>query len=941
MESSVRSGSKIEMLEMQKENIQPLDGGRSVSKLAAALNSSQVYRYQKNKVKLLVERDQFEYQIGKSEELDDPLQLFVEYIDWTHNNFPQGDNTESGLVILLERCTSHFRDVFHYKNDPRYLKVWLEYIKHSDSPRDVFVYLAKKEIGNQLALYYEEFAQYLELNGKISDAHQIYQLGIQSNAFPKERLKKSFAKFKERTGTAAAAATAAAADGDISMSSSSSSSSAREIVRNVLALKRGSQVGVNVNNQVAIRKKAKIDVFQDNVEQSQSVLQSIFDDSGNKQHMELGTRRERIKENIIAPATQWQGQIIKQRGAGGRGGRGGGGGGGGMSPPMMDKIQVFRDNPSTSSATMGMDHHISKSVHIDANGMSYTLVQVPGKKTERIMVNMDLLYKEEEDDDNNKEEEVVDEKEGKEEISITELLARNKTKQIKHEPQNEHNSLSPADEENKTITLPLNDDITAKLKDPTITAYSKVAKNEVLNMYNQAMQSHISDDERMDDPTVTNLEGFVTETTIFSSKKQEKAPEEELVPTQVDCSPTLGEDNISGQIGSNQVHLRHQQVINPFCSQVKNSILNIPSIPMKLYSNYYDRSSITVNRMKQFRDITNKQKRINRSSKSAIIDCCGKELYCLIYQLGEGGYGYVYLVETGSSGSLKALKIEKPASKWEYYILHQIHRRLLGTPKIDRSFIHAEALYYFQDESFLVLEYCSQGSLLDLVNNFKSQTCGVDECLCIFITIELLKAIEALHVIGILHGDLKADNCMIRFGPVDDNLWGEKYDRNGASGWCKKGITLIDFGRAVDLTTFPKGTRFISNFPTDEQDCPEMNEGKPWTFEADYYGMGCIIHTLLFGEYIKIKKIGNKLELKQNLKRYWQHELWSRLFTLLLNPYDDDQVILRSPRVSQLKEIRSMFEDWLEQNSQSRNLKATIKSIEHDLEIINRTKIHG
>lgn len=122
---------------------------------------------------------------------------------------------------------------------------------------------------------------------------------------------------------------------------------------------------------------------------------------------------------------------------------------------------------------------------------------------------------------------------------------------------------------------------------------------------------------------------------------------------------------------------------------------------MSTYSGYYDKSTTKVDRIRKFREITNKNQTINRGSLLAIIDYCGQELYCLLHELGQGGYGFVYLIEAGSTGKLKALKIETPSSRWEFYILHQVHRRLIGEAGYkQRYFIRAEALYYFQDESF-------------------------------------------------------------------------------------------------------------------------------------------------------------------------------------------------------------------------------------------------
>lgn len=232
--------------------------------------------------------------------------------------------------------------------------------------------------------------------------------------------------------------------------------------------------------------------------------------------------------------------------------------------------------------------------------------------------------------------------------------------------------------------------------------------------------------------------------------------------------------------------------------------------PISSYSGFCNYCYTKINKIKRFHEITNnKTKIITKGSKNSIIDYCGDEIYCLRYELGHGGYGVVYLVET-EMGKLKALKVESPSSKWEYYILTQIHQRLtIFDCDIREMIVKPEALFFFQDESYLLMNYVNQGTILDVVNIYKNRGSTVDEVLCIYLTVELLKIIEVLHSIGIIHGDLKSDNCMIRFSHSKE--WSDTYSRYGSDGWFNKSITLIDFGRAIDMTLFSK---MPNSFPT-------------------------------------------------------------------------------------------------------------------------------
>lgn len=909
------SQTDASIIEQYKENIQPLPGGRSVSKLATGLKSaSQLFK--QHKEHLLKERQHFEYELQHIDDLDDPLQTFVDYIKWTHQNYPQGTNAESGLLTLLERCTSFFRDVPHYKNDPRYLKVWLEYTNYSDSPRDIFVYLAKKEIANQLSLYYEEFAIYLEINDKFNDARQIYELGIQSNARPLARLERSFKSFNQRVEQASERPSSAP--------------------RSVLAVKRGESV-VPVENDSNPRKRPKLDVFKDEHNQNQSVLYSIFNSQDNSN--DLGNIKSRIKENVVNPK-QWSGEILKQRTQIERQP---------SSSGSISKIQVFRDVPVNQPSEL----QTVQKTETTANGEVITIIQVPGKRREKVFLNMDLIYPTDEEEycfeeilamSRRHKEELV-EKINDKEKPVQKFNDKEKPVQKFNDKvlnnnrdidQLENNAFMDKD---ITFTVPLRDDTTfpsQRPNSPTLTMFSRMANYEVANMFNDAAHTLNSEDEDeriIDNTTTTNFDGFVTET-IHTGLQPENLVPIETPPTDKELdellsSPFVEQPLINGI--SARINNVSPQIVDPMDLELKNTLLTNLSIPLSVYAGYVEMSNRKVSRMDKFKENTNPQtKSINKGSLSSMIDFCGDEIYCLRHELGRGGYGFVYLIETGTTGEWKALKVESPSSKWEFYILNQIHRRLILLDSSVKSFfVKPESLYYFQDESYLIMDYCPQGTVLDIVNYYKNnESTSVDEVLCVHLAVELLKAVQNLHMMGILHGDLKADNCMIRFEETgQDDQWSETYSNSNA--WSKKSITLIDFGRAMDLTLFDENVQFLSTWKADQQDCPQMNDHQPWSYEADYYGLAGIIHAMLFGDYIKVKRLNNMVHLESPLKRYWQTDLWEPLFNILLNPYAENAP--RRPLVQELQTQASRFQQWLETNSKSKNLKHIIRNIEQDL----------
>ncbi|TIA87156.1 hypothetical protein E3P99_03346 [Wallemia hederae] len=331
------------------------------------------------------------------------------------------------------------------------------------------------------------------------------------------------------------------------------------------------------------------------------------------------------------------------------------------------------------------------------------------------------------------------------------------------------------------------------------------------------------------------------------------------------------------------------------------------------------------------------------------------DVYDIKAKIGQGGFGAVFVASERSKQSEKqldfenfdgsftsqfaagaeedipvALKIEKPARVWEFYILNALHQRLDERDR--RSIVKPHGLYAYKDESVLCMEYADQGTLLDVVNHapewFSSSSTGLDEVLVVFFSIELFRTLNAIHKGGVIHGDLKIDNCLIRLEDAGE-MWTNAYNRSGEDGWANKGLKLIDFGRSIDVDAFkhPVGRKFLNDWPGDEKDCWQIKKKVPWNFEPDYFGLAAIIHCMLFGKYIETVEAGGRIKLRNNLKRYWQHEIWSSVFDFLLNPgmYKDTL-----PALSKMESLQANLEDWLETNchSKGRNLRFTVKMME-------------
>lgn len=191
--------SEMSDIENIKENILPLKEGRSASSLC--VKTSELNGNNSNVAieAFLNRQKEYQTQIAQADELDDPLAVHFEYINWLLENSISGHNALSDYIPALESATNKFCKDARWKNDPRYLKCWYLYAKVTQDPNDVFVFLIQNQIGLELASFYEEYSEFLEFGDKkIIDADIVFKKGIERNAQPILRLKRKYSEFLNR-----------------------------------------------------------------------------------------------------------------------------------------------------------------------------------------------------------------------------------------------------------------------------------------------------------------------------------------------------------------------------------------------------------------------------------------------------------------------------------------------------------------------------------------------------------------------------------------------------------------------------------------------------------------------------------------------------------------------------------------------------------------------
>ncbi|PKI51322.1 hypothetical protein CRG98_028269 [Punica granatum] len=300
---------------------------------------------------------------------------------------------------------------------------------------------------------------------------------------------------------------------------------------------------------------------------------------------------------------------------------------------------------------------------------------------------------------------------------------------------------------------------------------------------------------------------------------------------------------------------------------------------------------------------------LRNSSRNKIIEIGGKK-YQIKGCAGQGGFAQVYRAYVNSNpDDVVALKIQKPAFPWEFYMYRQLDLRIAEPER--SAFGLAHKMHVFQDCSILVCDYLSHGTLQDAINSYLVTGKSMEEVLCIYYTTEMLYMLENLHRAHIIHGDFKADNLLIRY--ASDNLSEEDFlDRGGP--WASQGLCLVDWGRGIDLKLFPENIEFNGDSRTSGFRCVEMQEKKPWKYQVDIYGLCVVVHMMLHGSYMEVVKKsssdGNFYKPKSSFKRYWKVDLWEKLFSKLLNTSHANY----DPNL--LKDIRHSLKDYMRSNPQ-------------------------
>ncbi|KAA6360067.1 MAG: putative NEK protein kinase, partial [Streblomastix strix] len=143
-----------------------------------------------------------------------------------------------------------------------------------------------------------------------------------------------------------------------------------------------------------------------------------------------------------------------------------------------------------------------------------------------------------------------------------------------------------------------------------------------------------------------------------------------------------------------------------------------------------------------------------------------------IKKIGKGRFGTVFSMQEIRTQRIVAIKEcdydteeEKEIMNREIEVMKDIIR-IIRQSTHQSQFIHVvELLGFFvnedQDKAYLVMELCSGGDLRGYIKNLQKMGSEIGTKKCWEFVTSIVSAVNQLHVIDIIHGDLKPENVLL------------------------------------------------------------------------------------------------------------------------------------------------------------------------------------
>lgn len=197
----------------------------------------------------------------------------------------------------------------------------------------------------------------------------------------------------------------------------------------------------------------------------------------------------------------------------------------------------------------------------------------------------------------------------------------------------------------------------------------------------------------------------------------------------------------------------------------------------------------------------------------------------------------------------------------------------------------------FQDGSSLTfLPLFEQGTLMKFITACqRSAEKTVLEPIAMKFAVDILRALESLHAVNLIHGDLCAENFLFQ------NLGKLGEAKTPAEFLAVPTLVLTGFQCGIDLTLFDGPVAFTGSKTGKSTNGSEILSQGSWTYLVDLLGMLDVSHWMIFGEPLKVCK---KDDLWRPVKTFGEaiSKIWNDTFMALMNTQVSENLDLSSFR---------------------------------------------